>query len=100
MPSYTTSHMFFYVYVLEMQDNKRYVGYTHNLKKRVEEYNKGQNFSTKSRLTHTLIYFEGCLNQRDAKRREHYLKGTQGRRFLGIRLKEYTQYKSAFGVGS
>ncbi|MFA4872887.1 MAG: GIY-YIG nuclease family protein [Patescibacteria group bacterium] len=101
MPSYTTSHMFFYIYVLEsLQDNERYVGYTHNLRKRLEEHNKGKNFATKFRLPFKLIYFEGCFNQNDAKRREHYLKGTQGRRFLGLRLQEYTRSQPAFGVGS
>ncbi|MFH1894484.1 MAG: GIY-YIG nuclease family protein [Patescibacteria group bacterium] len=78
MPSNTSSSVFFYVYVLESQkDGKRYIGYTNNLKQRLEEHNKGKSFSTKPRLPLKLIYFEGCLNEKDAKRREHYLKGTQ-----------------------
>ena len=36
----------------------------------------------------------------DAKRREHYLKTTQGRRFLGLRLQEYKRQQMAFGSGS
>lgn len=47
-----------------------------------------------------LIYFEGCLSQEDAKRRENYLKGTQGRRFLGLRLIQYQRQKETFGTGS
>ncbi len=101
MPSNTTSSVFFYVYVLEsLKDNKRYIGYTNNLKKRIEEYSKGLSFSTKFRLPFKLIYFEGCLNREDAKRREDYLKGTQGRRFLGLRLIQYQRRKKAFGAGS
>lgn len=101
MPSNTTSSVFFYVYVLEsLKDNKRYIGYTNNLKKRIEEHNKGLSFSTMFRLPFKLIYFEGCLNQDDAKRREDYLKTTQGRRFLGLRLIQYQRRKRAFGAGS
>jgi len=87
MPSNTTSSMFFYVYILEsLKDGNKYVGYTNNLKRRLEEHKKGLSFSTKFRLPFILIYFEGCLNKEDAKRRENYLKTTQGRRFLGLRL--------------
>jgi len=92
--------MFFYVYVLEsLKDFDRYIGYTNNLKKRLEEHKKGLSFATKFKMPFKLIYFEGCLNQADAKRRENYLKTTQGRRFLGLRLLEY-KHKRAFGSGS
>ena len=101
MPSNTTSSVFFYVYVLEsFKDEKRYIGYTNNLKRRIEEHKKGLSFATKFRLPFRLIYFEGCLNEEDAKRREHYLKDTQGRRFLGLRLIQYQRQKQAFGTGS
>ncbi len=101
MPSNTTSSVFFCVYVLEnLKDGKRYIGYTKNLKNRIEEHKKGLSFSTKPRLSMKLIYFEGCLSQEDAKRRENYLKGTQGRRFLGLRLIQYQRQKKTFGAGS
>lgn len=90
MPSNTASSMFFYIYVLKSdKDNKLYIGYTKNLVRRIEEHKKGLNFSTKHRLPFKLIYFEGCTNEQDAKRREHYLKTTRGRIFLSLRLKEY-----------
>lgn len=96
----TGSNMFFYVYVLESKkDGNRYIGYASNLKKRIKEHQAGYNFSTKFRLPFKLIYFEGCLNEQDAKRRERYLKTTQGRRFLGLRLIEYKR-QTAFGIGS
>jgi len=101
MPSNTTSNMFFYIYVLEsFKDHERYIGYTNNLKKRLEEHKKGLSFSTKFRLPFKLIYFEGCLNMQDAKRRERYLKTTQGRRFLGLRLQDYKRQQMEFGLGS
>ena len=88
--------MFFYVYVLEsLKDGNRYVGYTNDLKKRIKEHEIGKSFSTKSRLPVKLIYFEGCLDEIDAKRREQYLKTTQGRRFLGLRLISYKKRQSA-----
>lgn len=100
MPRNTTSSMFFYIYILEsLKDDKRYVGYTNSLKRRIEEHKRGYNFSTKFRLPFKLIYFEGCLNEKDAKRRELYLKSTQGHRFIGLRLKEYKRTK-ALGSGS
>jgi len=90
MSSTTTSNVFFYVYVLEsIKDGDRYVGFTTNLKKRIEEHNKGLNFSTKSERPWRLIYCEICTNQNDAKRREKYLKSTGGRRFLAKRLQCY-----------
>ena len=103
MPRNTTSSVFFYyVYVLESaRDGKRYIGYTANLRRRIEEHYKGRSLATKPRLPFKFVYFEGCLNQQDAKRRENYLKTTQGMRFLGIRLAQYKrQIKTAFGSGS
>lgn len=92
MPGATTPTMFFYVYVLEsLKDKQRYIGYTTNLPKRIKEHRKGLSFSTKPRLPMKLIYFEACLNQNDAMRRENYFKSTRGRRFLAKRLKSYYQ---------
>lgn len=93
MPGVTTS-IFYYVYVLEsLKDNQKYVGFTTNLKKRLQEHQKGLSFSTKPRLPMKLIYCEACLNKEDAIRREEYLKTTRGRRFLVKRLKIYYQSK-------
>lgn len=86
--------MFFYIYILEsIKDKKRYVGYTTNLARRIEEHKKGLFFATRPRLPMKLIYFEACTNEEDAKRREFYLKTTRGRRFLAKRLKSYYQSK-------
>ena len=84
----------------KVKKTERNIGYTDNLRRRLEEHKKGLSFATKFRLPFELIYFEGCLNQKDAKRRENYLKTTQGRRFLGLRLQEYKRKKKTFGSGS
>lgn len=68
------------------------------LKKRLEEHKKGLSFTTKYRLPFKLIYYEACISQEDAKRRENYLKTTQGSRFLGLRLKVYKR-AVAFSTG-
>jgi len=80
----------FYNYVLQSKKNGNlYTGYTTDLNKRLKEHNQGLVFSTKSYKPWKLIYCEVCLNEKDAKRREHYLKTTQGQRLLKRRLKEY-----------
>jgi len=88
------------VYALQSsKDGKKYIGYTNNLKRRLEEHKKGLSFATKFRLPFELIYFEGCKNMADAKRRENYLKTTQGARFLGLRLIQHQRQKRTFGAG-
>ena len=80
----------FYVYIIESIKNKDlYIGYTKDLRKRFLEHNRGLNFSTKRDKPWKLIYYESCLNQNDAKRREKYFKTSQGRRLLKRRLKDY-----------
>lgn len=72
-----------------MKDLNLYVGYTNNLTKRLEEHNKGKVPSTKNRMPLKLIYWEGCLNQQDATRREKYLKTAWGKRYIKNRIKNY-----------
>lgn len=57
---------------------------TTNLQKRIKEHNLGKSFSTSFRKPFKSIYSELCLNLKDAKKREDYLKTTQGQRFLAI----------------
>ncbi len=88
--------MFFYVYVLEsIKDGKLYTGYTNNLVRRIEEHKNGLSLATKFRRPFKLIYFEGCTNEEDARRRENYLKTTQGRRFLGLKLQQHGRQKAS-----
>lgn len=80
----------FYVYVLQSKKNDTiYIGFTNDLRKRFEKHNRGLNFSTKSYLPWKLIHYEAYLNIEDAKRRERYLKTSQGSRLLKRMLKEY-----------
>jgi putative endonuclease len=79
-----------YTYVLQSEkDNKFYVGFTKDLKRRVEQHNKGLAESTKNRIPFSLIYYEACLDQNYATKREKYLKSYHGRMSLKKRFKSY-----------
>lgn len=78
---------FYYVYLLINEAGNWYTGCTSDLKKRVEEHNSGKSKYTNHRGPYELIYYEACLNDKDAFRREKYLKTGMGKRFLKNRLK-------------
>ena len=81
----------FYTYCLqsEKDTNVLYFGFTNDLKRRLKEHNFGDNFSTKRYMPWKLIYYEACLLESDARRREKYLKTNMGRRMFKRRLKDY-----------
>jgi putative endonuclease len=80
----------FYTYFLQSEIcEETYIGYTSDLKNRVKEHNQGLTPSTRRYKPWKLVYYEACVNEKDAKRREGYLKTTQGSRMLKRRLKEY-----------
>ena len=80
----------YYTYVLlSEKDGRFYVGFTKNLKLRFEEHKKGQVESTRDRRPVELVYYEACLSQADATKREKYLKTYHGKAFLRNRLKSY-----------
>lgn len=81
---------YFYVYVLfSLKDKKFYTGYTKDLVDRLEKHKSGEVSSTVNRRPLKLIYFEACLDQKDALHREKYLKTTYGKRFIKNRLRNY-----------
>jgi putative endonuclease len=76
-----------YSYVLlSERDWKFYIGSTGDLRERVSQHNRGAVRSTAYRRPLKLIYYEGCLNIEDARRRERYLKSGRGGRYLKQRL--------------
>lgn len=79
-----------YVYVLRsLKDGQLYTGYYGDLKKRLDEHNKGYVEATKRRSSFELIYYEACLSKYGAYRREKYLKTNYGRRYIKSRLRDY-----------
>jgi len=82
--------MFLYVYVLQSMKNRElYVGCTTDMKERLQEHNRGLNFSTKLHRPWQIIHYEAYRSEKDATRREKYLKTNQGSRLLKRMLKEY-----------
>ncbi len=81
-----------YVYLLlSEKDGRFYTGTTNDLKRRLYEHNSGNVRSTRDRRPLKLIYYEACLNEKDAKQREIYLKSGMGKKFLRNRNKHYLQ---------
>ena len=88
---------FYYTYVLvSLKDYRLYIGYTGDLRKRLEEHNAGKSFATKPRKPLKLVYYEACLNKDDAENREDYLKSTIGRRYLSKRLRNFKRLTQNF----
>lgn len=82
--------MFYFTYIIQsIQHNDLYVGYTADLKERLKRHNSGLNISTKSHRPWRIVHYEAYRNDEDAKRREKYLKTSQGSRLLKRMLKEY-----------
>ena len=80
----------YYTYVLQsIKDMKFYTGFTKDFKLRFDRHNKGLVESTKDGRPLKLIYYEACLSQEDATKREKYLKSYLGKQFLHNRLKSY-----------
>jgi len=78
----------FYVYVLFSEKDKLlYTGFTPNLKSRFKAHSNGYVKATKFRRPLKLIYYEAYSEELDARRREKYLKGGNGRDTLKVQLK-------------
>ena len=85
----------YYTYVLfSEKDKMMYTGYTKDLQERFRKHQKGEIKSTANRRPLILIYYESCLNQKDASRREKYLKSGNGKIYLKNRLKEFWETKT------
>ena len=84
----------YYVYVLQSErDHKFYTGFTKELNTRIEEHNSKLSKATAWRTPLKLVYYEFCLNNKDAMKRERYLKTTWGKRYIKGRIKNYLDEK-------
>lgn len=65
-----------YMYILKCNDNSYYVGSTIDLSRRIEQHKNGEGSEyTKHRLPVELVYFEECMNIKDAFLREKQVQG-------------------------
>ena len=77
----------FYTYVLKStSDEKLYIGWTNDLRNRIEEHNSGKVSSTKNRTPLELVYYEACLSREKSIQREKQLKTGYGRAYLKRRI--------------
>ena len=82
----------YYTYVLlSEKDKDLYIGFTEDLRQRLEQHLKGSVISTAQRKPLKLIYYEACLNKHDAIKREQYFKTGFGRRFLRNRMENFLE---------
>jgi putative endonuclease len=79
-----------YVYVLQCEkDGHFYTGCSRDLKARMALHQSGRVASTAKRLPVALVYYEACIDERDAFKREKYLKTTYGKRYIRTRCRNY-----------
>lgn len=73
----------YFVYVLRSKkDNKRYIGFTENLERRLSEHVNGLVKSTRNRRPIELLFFENYETKKEAMEREEFLKSGYGRAYL------------------
>lgn len=78
----------FYVYILfSLRDRKLYTGFTTDLRKRLQEHNRGLVPATKNRRPLKLIYCEVFIDEKDAIIKEKYYKSGPGRKYFKRHLK-------------
>lgn len=77
----------FYVYIIQSNKTKRlYKGFTKDIKRRITEHNRGNVKTTKRGVSWKLIYYQGFVNEKDARREELFLKSGKGRERLKFLL--------------
>ncbi len=72
----------FYVYFLKLSNGDVYKGLTSTLDRRMREHAQGKVTSTRNYLPARLIGYECYCVESDARRREKFLKTTEGRELL------------------
>ncbi len=80
----------YYVYVLKSnKDKKLYTGFTTDLKLRIRQNQNGQVESTKYLRPLKLIHYEAYILEEDARRREKFLKTSDGKKFLNRQISSF-----------
>ena len=78
--------MKYYIYILYNKEIDRYyVGYTGDLKKRLEEHKRGKSkrqYTKNQKGSWKLTYFETYSTIKDANRRESEIKGRKSRKYI------------------
>lgn len=89
MPDGKAKTIMYYVYILKMNNDQLYTGFTADLKRRVKDHEYGKVKSTKLRRPLLLIHYEAYVLESDARRREKFLKTSVGKQLLKKQIRDY-----------
>ena len=79
----------YYVYIIKsLTKDFKYIGFSSDLKKRFRHHNDGGNTSTSKYRPFKIVYYEGYLSEKDARRRERFLKSGRGREIIEQQLED------------
>ncbi|MFH2104627.1 MAG: GIY-YIG nuclease family protein [Parcubacteria group bacterium] len=81
----------FYVYLLKLKNGRIYTGFTSNLKIRLNQHHEGKVKSTYKLRPVLLVYYEGYLKEKDARRNEKYYKTSKGKKDVRKKLRSYLE---------
>ncbi len=78
----------YYVYLIQSDSapERRYTGFTSDLKKRLAEHNSGQSVYTAPYVPWRLVSYHAFVDKRKAQEFEHYLKTGSGQAFANKRF--------------
>ena len=71
-----------------MNNGQLYTGFTSDLKRRIKDHEYGKVKSTHLRRPLQLIHYEAYLLESDARRREKFLKSSEGKSLLKKQLRD------------
>jgi putative endonuclease len=85
----------FYTYILlSERDNRFYIGFTKDLKKRLKQHTDKKVISTSKRGKLSLIMYEAYILEADARDREKFFKTTKGKVQLRKQLRHFLLAKT------
>ncbi len=77
----------YYTYILKSEkDGTNYIGYTSDLKKRIQDHNQHQSKYTSTKAPYILIWYCAFKTKEKAVSFEKYLKSSSGHAFARKRL--------------
>ena len=78
----------FYVYILHLKTGALYTGSTNDLKRRLKEHQTGTMLSISKKRPLRLVHYEAYLLESDARRRERFLKKSEGKKYLKKQIRD------------
>ncbi|PJE67209.1 hypothetical protein COU95_03630 [Candidatus Shapirobacteria bacterium CG10_big_fil_rev_8_21_14_0_10_40_9] len=76
----------YYVYILRLLDKTHYIGFSSNLKSRIEEHEEGRVPQTRNLRPFRLVFYAAFRSKLKALKFETYLKTNSGFAFRNKRL--------------